>query len=215
LEPALTAALNLWRANGGEQLNVTFATAPRIAARLAGGEAPDLVLAPRGMIEELGRAGRLKDAPVQLGAIGVGIAMRNDAHDPGIHDEASFRAAILLAPAIVFNRASTGIYVEGLLDRMGLAEPMAARILRFADGDTVLKRIAVGSGQEIGFAAMTEILLFRENGVRLVGPLPEPLQNRTSYAAGRLGGMGDAARRLLTFLGSAEARKAMALAGVE
>lgn len=214
LEPAVHAALELWR--GGE-VRVDFATAPRIAARLEGGEVPDLVLAPQAWIEQLAREGRLAAPPVALGAVGVGIALREDAPDPAIRDEASFRTALLGAEAVVFNRASTGLYIEGLLDRLGLAPELAAKTVRFPDGDSVLRRIAGGSGREIGFAATTEILLFRGRNVRLGAPLPPGRGNWTRYAGGLLRKpvIDDNARQLLTFLGSARSRAAMAAEGVE
>jgi molybdate transport system substrate-binding protein len=136
---------------------------------------------------------------------------------PAIRDEASFRAALLDADAIVFNRASTGLYVEGLLERLGLTAALSAKTVRFPDGDAVLRRIAGGTGREIAFAATTEILLFRDRGVQLTGPLPGALQNRTLYAAGLLAmaDASDTARQLLAFLETAGSREAMAAAGVE
>lgn len=216
LEPALAAALERWRSTGGGEVAVTFATAPRIAERLAAGERFDLVLAPRGFVERLERAGELAAAPVTVGSVGVGIAVRTDAPVPAIRDEASLREHLLAADAVVFNRASTGLYMERLLDRLGLTPVIGPKAVRFPDGDGVLRRIASGSGREIAFAAATEIVLFRERGVRLVGPLPEGLQNRTTYAAGLFGGDDrNEARRLLAFLDSPSARTAMAEAGVE
>lgn len=107
--------------------------------------------------------------------------------------------------------------MERLLDRLGLAQAIEAKAVRFPDGDGVLRRIAAGSGREIAFAAATEIALFRERGVRSAGPLPDGLQNRTTYTAAQLrGGQRSAdAERLLAFLGTAASRAAMAAAGVE
>jgi len=217
VEPALAAALERWRAEGGGDVDVAFATAPRIAERLAAGERPGLLLAPLRVVEELERAGRLAAGPVNVGSVGVGIAVRAGAPAPAIHDEASLREHLLAADAVVFNRASTGLYMERLLARMGLAAAVEPKAIRFPDGDGVLRRIAAGSGAEIAFAAATEIALFQERGVRFVGPLPEELQNRTSYAAGALNGAGGGAEtlRLLAFLDSAASRAAMAGAGVQ
>ncbi len=217
LEPALSAALERWRSTGGGDVSVAFATAPRIAERMAAGERPDLVLAPRGLIERLERAGNLAAEPVAVGSVGVGIAVRAGAPVPAIQDEASLREHLLAADAVVFNRASTGLYMERLLDRMGLTPAIEAKAVRFPDGDGVLRRIAAGDGREIAFAAATEIALFRERGVRFVAPLPDALQNRTAYAAALLNGGTRIAegRRFLAFLGSAASRTAMAEAGVE
>lgn len=216
LEPAVEAALALWHGRGGAGA-VTYATAPRIAERLAGGERPALVLAPAPFVEGLSRSGALAAPPVPLGAVAVGIALRDGAPVPDTATEDGLRDALLAADAVVFNRASTGLYVERLLDRLGLAERLAPRTVRFPDGDGVLRRLAAGTGREIAFAATTEILLFRGRGVRLLGPLPGAWRNSTSYAAGLLREhAGDeAARGLLTFLASAAARAAMAEAGVE
>ncbi len=217
VEPALSAALERWRAEGGGDVSVAFATAPRIAERMAAGERPDLVVAPQAFIERLGRAGELAAEPVVVGSVGVGIAVRAGAPVPAIRDEASLREHLLAADAVVFNRASTGLHMERLLARMGLAAAIEAKTLRFPDGDGVLRRIAGGNGKEIAFAAATEIALFRDRGVRFVAPLPDGLQNRTTYAAGLLNGAGGPAeaRRLLAFLDAAASRRAMAEAGVE
>ena len=88
-------------------------------------------------------------------------------------------------------------------------------IVRFPDGDAVLRRIAAGQGREVAFAAITEVLLFVGQGVRLVGPLPTAVQNRTAYWAGLLAGAGAEARRFLDLLDAAPARDALARADVD
>ena len=173
------------------------------------------MLAPATLVEGLRASGGLAAPPVPLGAVGVGIALRAGATLPEIADEAGFRRTVLAAETLVLNRASTGLYVEALLARLGLAEQLAARSLRFPDGEAVLQRIAAGSGREIAFAAITEILLFRDRGVHFAGPLPAGLQNRTAYAAGLPLGAAAGAPRLAAFLDGAPARAAMAAAGVE
>ena len=110
-------------------------------------------MAPLRLVEELERAGRLAAAPVNVGSVGVCIAVRAGAPAPAIHDEASLREHLLAADAVVFNRASTGLYMERLLARMGLAAAVEPKAVRFPDGDGVLRRIAAGNGAEIAFAA--------------------------------------------------------------
>ena len=205
LEPPLRAALALWP---GAPPGVTFNTAPVIAQRLLAGERPDVLLAPVALFQ----ARHVAVPVVPLGSVAVGVALRDGAADPGIADEASFRAAVLAADALVFNQASTGLYMDRLFARLGLGDAIAAKSVRFADGDAVLRRIAAGRGREIGFAAVTEILLYRGRGVRLAGPLPAGLGNSTLYAGGALTPLGEP---LLNFLASAPARSAMQAAGLE
>ena len=219
LEPPLLAALARYHATGGPAVAPGFATAPRIAARIASGWAgetpPDLVLAPPDVILALERAGALARPPVTLGAISLGIALRDGAPEPGMTDEASLRAALLAADALIYNRASTGLYMERLIERLGLTAPLAARTIRFPDGDAALRRIAQGSGREIGFAASSEILLFRDRGVRLLGPLPPGLGHSTTYAAALLRHAGAPAAALFDFLAGPVALAAMRQAGLE
>jgi molybdate transport system substrate-binding protein len=165
-------------------------------------------------VDGLAQAGRLRRPPVALGSVGVGIAIRVGGPEPAIRDEASLRAEIAAAEAIVFNRASTGLYMDRLFARLGLTEAVTPKAVRFPDGDAVLRRIAAGSGREIAFAAMTEIGLFRDKGVRMVGPLPDGLQNRTPYAAALLSAA-EAPVRLVEFLASPAIRAAMVEAGLE
>jgi molybdate transport system substrate-binding protein len=43
-----------------------------------------------------------------------------------------------------------------------------------------------GRGYEIGIGPVTEIRPYEAKGIRLVGPLPAPIQNYTTYVAGVL-----------------------------
>ena len=208
LEPPLHAALALWQ---GALPDVTFNTSPIIAQRLLVGERPDVLLAPAALFQ----ARRLAVAAVTavpLGGVSVGVAVGDNAANPGITDEASFRTAVLAADALVFNRASSGLYMDQLFTRLGLTDTVAAKSVRLPDGDSVLRRIAGGNSREIGFAAITEILLFRGRGVRLMGPLPVGLGHSTLYAGAALTPRG---QPLMTFLASEPARAAMQVAGLE
>ena len=58
---------------------------------------------------------------------------------------------------------------------------------------------------EVAWGPITEILLYKNNGVRLVCPLPAEIQNYTSYTAVTMTGKPNAAeaRALVRFLGGA------------
>jgi molybdate transport system substrate-binding protein len=74
-----------------------------------------------------------------------------------------------------------------------------------------------GSGREIGFGAITEILLYKDKGLRFVGPLPRELQNFTTYAAAFVPSAAHAseARAFLQFVESPEAKGAFTSRGIE
>ncbi len=94
----------------------------------------------------------------------------------------------------MFNRASTGLYFEGLLKNLGLEAATAPKTTCHPDGASVMVHVLHGWGSELGIGAITEIVLVRGEGLQLVGPLPPGLQNpdglrRSSHpaAAGRRG----------------------------
>lgn len=213
VEPGLEAAIARFRATGGGPVQIAYATAPQLRERLAGGETPDLLIAPVGLVNELVTAGRLAGERASLGRVGVGVAVRRDAPAPEIADLAGFRRAIEEAERVVFNRASTGLYLERLFDRLGLAAAVNAKAVRTATGAEVLKHIVAGQGREIGLAPITEILLVPE--ARFVGPLPAEIQNYTAYAAALLPNGPPAAAALFGFLSGPEARTAFDTAGIE
>ena len=77
---------------------------------------------------------------------------------------------------------------------------------RYADGASVMEHVikgeGKGSGREIGFGAMTEILLYQGKGLKLVGPVPAEVQNYTAYTAAPLASSAQAAvaQQFVTFL---------------
>jgi molybdate transport system substrate-binding protein len=124
---------------------------------------------------------------------------------------------LLQSESLVFNRASTGIYLEGLLLKMGLWPVLEGRTTRYPDGASVMEHVLHGKGREIGFGAMTEILLYREKGLKLVGPLPAEVQNYTSYSGTVIEGAKEpkVASEFVRYLGGPVWRGLFAAAGIE
>jgi molybdate transport system substrate-binding protein len=217
VEPGLRPVLAAFQAATGHTVKVVFNAAPQIEQRIEAGEAWDVVIAPVARLERYGQAGKVGPERAGIGRVGLGIAIRPDAPVPQIGDADAVRQAILEADSIVYNRASTGLLIEEMLRKMGLEAQVAPKAQRPRDGAAVMEHLLQGRGREIGFGALTEILLFRERGVRLVGPLPPGLQAYTAYAAAlpTAGTRSDAARALLAHLAAAESRRAFAAAGID
>jgi molybdate transport system substrate-binding protein len=64
---------------------------------------------------------------------------------------------------------------------------------------------------------MTEIMLYKDKGLRFVGPLPAEVQQYNAYVASPMRGAANAqaAAALVRFLGTSEAKAALAAGGVE
>ena len=217
VEPGLKPAIASFESATGHRVRITFSPAPQIAARIDAGEPWDVVIAPTAVLDRFAMAARIGPERVGIGRVGVGIAVRADAPLPEIGDAESLRRSLASADSVIFNRASTGILVEGVLRRLDIASQVDAKAMRPADGASVMEQLLRGHGREIGFGAITEILLFRDRGIRYVGPLPPALQTFTVYAAAlpASGSRGDAARQLLEHLRQPATRAALADAGVD
>src|SRR5713101_4238518 len=217
VEPGLRAAAAVFRKQSGHDVNITFNTAPEIRKRIGGGDAFDVVIAPPAALDEFAGAGKVAADRVDVGRVGLGVAVRPGAPVPDISSSEALKRSVLQAESIVFNRASSGIYLENLLKKMGIYEQLQARTTRYADGVSVMEHVLKGKGREIGFGPVTEILQHREKGLKLVGPLPPEVQNYTSYSAVPMTAAANAelARSFVRYLGSAEAKALLAAAGVD
>jgi molybdate transport system substrate-binding protein len=218
VEPGVTAVVDLFRKEAGIDAKVRFATAPAILRRVGSGEAADVVIAPAAAIEDLAKAGKLdRTASTGVGRVGVGVIVRDGAPKPDVSSTEALKRALLEAQSVVYNKASTGLYLERLFERLGVGAEVKAKETRYADGAAVIEHVIHGKGNEIGFGAITEIALYRGKGVQYVGPLPGDAQNYTAYVAAptvaAVASEGVAA--FLKFLGSPAARAALLEKGVE
>jgi molybdate transport system substrate-binding protein len=218
VEPGLVDAAELFRNKTGHQVHIRFATAPAIRQRMSADETADVVLAPPAVLDDLVKVGKVAPQDrVRVGRVGVGVAVRNGAPVPDVSTTDTLKRAVLEAETLVYNQASTGNYVEGLLRRLGLAEELQGRTKRYPDGDAVMHHLLAGRGREVGFGAITEILLYKDKGLRFVGPLPADVQNYTTYAAVLVPAAANSAggKEFLLFLQGAEAKSAFASRGIE
>jgi len=198
LVAALAAALG---ARTGTEVRVAFDTAPTIKSRLASGERPDLVAAPRALIDGLAGQGVLA-ARAPLMSVGVGLVGRAGVVAPDISTEAALRDALAGAAAVVVNRASTALYIDALMARLGLGEALADRVIRLANGREVMEHMAHAPAGHIGFGATTEIEVHRSLGVHVAAELPAALRNDTTYD---LAALATESRAFIDFVRSAEA----------
>jgi molybdate transport system substrate-binding protein len=217
VEPGIRAAAAAYTKQSGNEVKITFNTAPEIRKRVEGGEAFDVVIAPPGAIDEFAAAGKIAADRVALGRVGLGVAVRPGADVPDISSTEALKRSLLAADSVVFNRASTGIYLENLLKKLDVYDAILPKITRYPDAGAVMEHVLKGKGREIGFGPVTEILLHKDKGLKLVGPLPADIQNYTSYSAAPMSSAANAelARALVRYLGGAESKELFAAAGVE
>ncbi len=202
----------------GHEVDVAFATAPVLRERVEKGEAAaDLLVAPVPLMEDCVAAGHIeRGTEIVVGSVTAGVAVREGVPPPDISSVETLKAALLAADAIFYNMASSGQHISDMIERLGLAKELAARTERLPSGSGVMVRLAEGKApSEIGFGQVTEIKRFEGGGVMLVGPLPQEVGKKTTYAVGLLTDATEPARALLAFMGTTEARRICAEAGLE
>jgi Bacterial extracellular solute-binding protein len=129
----------------------------------------------------------------------------------------AFKHAMLEAESLVYNTASSGIYVEKMLERLGMGEQLKDRTKRYPTGSAVMEHLIRGTGKEVGIGPITEIKLYSGKGLQFVGPLPPEIQNYTSYDAAPVAAPAnrDGAIAFLKFLGASTTKALFVAKGIE
>jgi molybdate transport system substrate-binding protein len=218
MQPAIAPMLEVFHSRSGHTVTVEFGTAPELAERLAGNQPGDVLIAPTAVMDRAVKDGRAESrSRVELGRIGVGVFVRQGAPRPDVSSRDALRRAVLAATAVVYTQGSSGQYIDTLLTNLGIDSAIHARVVRTADADAALARVAAGADGDLGFGAITAIKAHSSRGTELVAPLPAELQNFTTYeAAIRTGAPSpDVAAAFLTFVKTPAAQLLLTSAGVE
>ena len=203
----------------GVEVNVEFNTAPELRQRVGAGEAADVIVAPPAVMDEFAKQGRI-DAGSRgfVGRSRMGVVVHAGAPAPDVSDTAAFKRALLAATAVVHNKASSGIYSAKLLEKLGLKDSLGAKVVVVDTGSAVMSTVAEKGPGAVGLAQISEVMVMIDKGcaVKLAAPLPDEIQNVTSYeaAATAASASPDAAKKLAASLASDAAKKVFAASGI-
>jgi molybdate transport system substrate-binding protein len=181
----LLAVLPDFEKQTGHKVTVENDTVGALSKRIEGGEAFDVaVLTPRAVDELTGKGKFLGGSRTNLARVGIGVMVRAGAAKPDVGSVEAFKKALLEAKSVAYidpaSGGSSGIYVAGLLDKLGIADQIKPKA-KLKKGGYVADLIVSGEA-ELGIHQISEIVPVKE--VTLVGPLPVDIQNYTVYAAG-------------------------------
>jgi molybdate transport system substrate-binding protein len=198
----------------GHKLNVISGLPSEFVRQINAGEPFDVIVTGRAPLDGLIRDGRLAaDTRIELARSGIGVGVRAGASKPDIGSVEAFKRTLLDARSIGYLKVGSGAYLAPLLERLGIAEAIAAKVTR-PDTDIVSELVAKGE-IELGMVVITQIMT--TPGVELVGPLPPEIQSYVTFTGGVSANAKapDAARALLKFLQEPNAVAVITAQGME
>jgi molybdate transport system substrate-binding protein len=209
VEPGLKAAVAKFESTTGHKVNIVFQSAPRLKARLDAQQFADVIVGPpSAMANQIGVDKLMPNSQKVIGRVGIGMAVKNSTPSPDITTVASFENTLRQANVVVYNNASTGVHLHKEFERLGWLNWITPKAVRPGSGSEVADRLLKGDGIEVGFAAITEMNLYNDKGLKYVGPAPGSFQNLTDYAVVLHAKAKDlaAAQSLVQWLSSAEVK---------
>jgi molybdate transport system substrate-binding protein len=191
----------------GSPVLLTIVAPSEIGQKLAGA-GYDMVICSVPAMAALDQAGALQaGSRAPLSRVGIGVMVREGAPLPDVSTPEAFKKTLLAARSIVHGDPATpnqsGVVTMKILANAGVLEAIKgkARAANLADGFAMVAKGEV----ELALFNLVEL----PPGVRLVGPVPAPLQEYTSYETAVLakGAAPQAAQAFIKLMISAPARK--------
>jgi molybdate transport system substrate-binding protein len=169
----------------GNKVVVDNDTAGGLKKRIESGEAFDVAVITPAVIDELAGGGKIAaGSRVNLASVSIGVVVKEGAPKPDVSTVDAFKRALLEAKSVAYidpaSGGSSGIYIDKLLERLGIADQVRPKA-KLKKGGYVAELIVSGEA-ELGLHQISEIVPVK--GAVLVGPLPKEIQNTTTYAAG-------------------------------
>lgn len=205
-----------WQASGGAPLEMESVGGVDAAHRVqAGEEAFDLVFLASNAIDKLLASGRVEaGSKVDLVLSSTAVAVPAGAVSPDIGSEDALRSAVLAAPSIGYSTGPSGVALQKLFERWGIAEEIQPRIVQARPGVPVGSLVAKGE-VALGFQQLSELI--HVPGITIVGPLPAAIAIDTIFSGAVVAGscQSQAARDLLAFMAAPEAAQAKRRQGMD
>ncbi len=189
-----------------------------MAEKLRNGVRADIVILTAALLAKLAEEKLVIPSSIaDVGLVETALAVRNADPKVTVKDEDDLRATFLAADAIFVpdTKASTaGIHVANVLNQLGIAGQVEARLKIYPNGATAMRHLASSAHKRpIGCTQSTEII--SAHGVELSVSLPKGCDLATMYTAGVTAHAEHAlaAQTLIDLLTSDEAEELRASAG--
>ena len=152
------------------------------AKRIQSGEAFDVVLLASDAIERLIASGHLQGDSRHdwvLSPVAVAVPHRSKSID--ISSEDALKNAVLESPLLSYSTGPSGVYLEKLFERWGVAEIVKSKLVVPPPGTPVGKLISDGL-VALGFQQLSELISI--DGIDILGTLPNEVSYITTFSSG-------------------------------
>jgi len=198
----LADAAELWRQRNRGDVLFESVGGFDAARRVQQGEPFDVVVLAADAINQLIAAGRVvAGSRTDVARSGVAIAVREGAPRPALETEDALRDAVLSARAIGYSTGPSGVALQKLFERWGIAQTVRDRLVQAPAGVPVGTLLARGD-VTLGFQQLSELI--HVQGIAVVGTMPAGTEIVTTFSGAicSTSTQPDAARALLDFIRS-------------
>lgn len=204
-----------WQAQGGHSVSIESVGGVDAAQRVQAGEAFDLVFLADNAIDKLIASGHaVAGSKVDLMRSRTAVAVPASVAAPDISTEDALRQAVLHAATIGYSTGPSGVALQKLLERWGIAAQVQPRMVQARPGVPVGAMVARGA-VALGFQQLSELM--HVPGIRIVGTMPEAVAIDTVFSGAVVANAAQPqeAARVLAFMASPQAIAAKQLQGME
>ena len=175
-----------FKALTGLDIGGEFGAVGAMADKLRNGTPTDIIILTAALVAKLADDKLAVAASIAyVGLVETALAVRSRDPEVKVTDAATLRTALLASDAIFVpdTKASTaGIHVAKVLEQLGIADEVAARLKIYPNGATAMRHMAASDAEKpIGCTQSTEII--STEGVVLSGALPRGCDLATMYTA--------------------------------
>jgi molybdate transport system substrate-binding protein len=217
-KPVLLSQVAGFEQQTGHKLSVQNDTAGELLKRVRSGESFDLLILTQGGLEQLGRTGEVRaDGIFPLARVGIGIAVKAGQPAPDVSSVDALRKSLLATRALTYmdpaGGSTSGAYLTGLFERMGIAQALKPKSVLVKAGLSA-ERLVSGEA-DIAIQQLSELIVVP--GATVIGMLPAEVQNYTVYsgAVGARAAQTAAASQLLQWLRDARLKSELESRGLQ
>jgi molybdate transport system substrate-binding protein len=217
IEEPFEAVVHAFEHETGNKVVMTFGSVGAVQNRLKAGAKADLVVVTTALAAAAEKDGiALAGSRAVVGRVEIGVAVRSGATAPDISTADAFKKTLLAAKSVSFTDPAGGgtaaVFVAGLMERLGVADALKEKSLKFNTGREVIAALAKGDA-EIGIGFTSEFVHVK--GVKVAGALPNEIAFINEYSAyvPAASTTAEAAKALLAYLARPAARDVFKAAG--